>query len=158
MVPVTLMETGVVVPAVAALGETAVTAGARTMNVRPFDGTWLTESVTVIVAEPALANSVEETVAVIDVGEFPAVRLNAVVRPLKFQLTTVEVVGKLVPVRVRVTFPCPAEAEVWLRLVSTGTGLMVKVCVPGEAVEPVVTPTCAVPAVASRVEGTTAVS
>jgi len=86
------------------------------------------------------------------------VMASGVATPLNVQLATVDTTGKLVPVKVRVKLGCPWEADVWLRLDRTGIGAMVKVCVPGAATEPVVTPTCAVPAFARSVVGTMAVN
>jgi hypothetical protein len=156
-VPVTVIVTGVEVPAVAEPGETEVTVGAATVKFRLFEETRLIESVTSTVAVPATVKRLAATVAVMDVEEF-AVMLSGVATPLNVQLTMVDTTGKLVPVKVRVKLACPWEADVWLRLDRTGIGAMVKVCVPGAGTEPVVTPTCALPAVARSEAGTLAVN
>ena len=87
----------------------------------------LAESSTDTVAVPAVVNKVLATVTMIEVVVLPAVIGSCVVLPPKVQLTTAVVVGKLVPVTVRVTEPVwPASAEVGLMLVITGPGKIVK--------------------------------
>ena len=81
---------------------------------------------TVKVAVPAAVNRLAGTVAVIEVAEL-AVMFSEVVTLDNVQLTTGDVVAKLVPVSVRLNVDCPTVAAVWLRVLSTGFGLIVKV-------------------------------
>jgi hypothetical protein len=146
------------VPDVIAAGETEVTLGAAIVKVRVFEATWLTESVTLIVALPAVVKSAAGTETVMDVAVFdPMVSVVVAVGPT--QLTIVLLVGKPVPVRVRVAMaPWPATAEVVLRFDNTGFGLIVNVWFTADEFEPLfVTPICAEPAAVSRLLGITAV-
>jgi hypothetical protein len=118
----------------------------------------VTVSVTAIVAVPDAATRFAGTVAVMEVAVFVRI-VSGVVTLLKVQFTTVAVVGKLVPVRLRVNALWPTTAEVGLRLVRLGLGLMVNVWFTVDVIpDPLETPTCAEPCVVSRLMGTWAVN
>lgn len=78
------------------------------------------------VALPAVVNKLAGTVAVIDVAVFE-LTVNGVVTPENVQSTMVDVMGKLVPVSVRVNPAWLATAVDGLRPLIAGLGLMVKV-------------------------------
>lgn len=126
--PLTVRVTEFEVPTTALDGEIEVTPEALTLKFRPFETTWLTESVTVSVAVPAVVNKLAGTVAVIDVEEL-AVTVRGVATPPNVQSTMVDDVGRLVPVSVRENADCPAVAVVWLKLLRTGLGETAKVWV-----------------------------
>jgi hypothetical protein len=154
--PVTVIGTELVVPAVAPDGESEVTVGPFTVNVRPLEATALTESETVTVAVPAVTRRVFGTLAMIEVAEL-VLTVSCVVFPLNDQFTMGVLATRLVPFMVRLRVACPAAAEEGFKDVRLGAERMVKGCVPGAATDPVATPTWAVPAEVSKLVGTVAV-
>jgi hypothetical protein len=156
LVPVTVTVTGFNVPATAPEGDRELTVGPLIVKFSEFEETWLTESLTAIIAVPGVVNRLAAMVAVIEEAEL-AVMVSGVVCPLKVQLAIGEVVAKLLPVRVMLKAAWPAEAEVWLKLVRIGVGEIVKETVPGACTDPLITPICTVPAVVNRLAGITAV-
>lgn len=156
--PVMESVIGLVVPAVAVVGEIEVTTGPVMVNVSAFEVTPLDASVTLIDALPAFASSAAVTVAEIDV-EVLAVTANCVFVVPTFQFTTGEGVGKLVPVSVRLNEAWPAIADVALRVVSVGPGPIVNgwvlVGVPDAVL---ITPIWTVAEVVSRFTGMVAES
>lgn len=141
LVPVTVMLMELAVPATALAGDTFETPEEEIVRLTELETTWLTESVTARLAMPDAVNRLAGTVTVMDVDVFEVMLVRGVVVPLNVQLTIVEVVGKLVPVSVRLKLPWPVVAAGGFRELSTGLGLIVKVWVVGPVPEPLFTPT-----------------
>lgn len=127
-------------------------------NCRLFELTWLMESDTLTVAVPAVVSRLVGTMAVIELAEL-TVMVREVVWPWKVQLTTGFTTGKLLPVSVRLMADAALTiANCWLRDVRVGFGAMMKFCVVvGLPLALLMTPTCVVPAVVSRLAGMVAI-
>jgi len=107
-----------------------------------FEVTPIAVLVTETVAVPAVFNNVVGTVATMSMAVSVEVE-SVVVTPLNVQLTRVLAVGRLVPVRLRVTaFGCSATAVEGERLVRSGPEPTTKFCVLlGSEVGVLMTPT-----------------
>jgi hypothetical protein len=155
--PLTVRVKGLVVPAGVLVGEIEVTPDALMVKLTALDATMLSESLTVRLEVPAEVSKLAGTVAVIEVPEL-AMMVNGVVVAPAVQFTIGEVVGKPVPPSVRLNAPCPAVAVEGVRVLRTGLAAIVKVAVVGPVPVPLLTPTWALPAAASRLLGMTAVN
>jgi hypothetical protein len=120
---------------------------------------WLTGSVTVMVAVPALLSKAFGTVTVMAVELKPAETANCVLWLLNVKFTIGEFVGKLLPLRFSVRSADGLMKEkLGLRVLRLGAGLMTKFSVlVVTPIEVSVTETVAVPATVRKEAGTVAV-